>query len=54
MHKSRNLTSHTYNEETADEIANAVKNEYVVLLNGLSHRLEEEQNSQQGSLFKSD
>ncbi|MGV3558271.1 nucleotidyltransferase substrate binding protein [Larkinella arboricola] len=54
MHKSRNLTSHTYNEETADEIANAVKNEYVVLLNGLSHRLEEEQNNQQGSLFKSD
>jgi nucleotidyltransferase substrate binding protein (TIGR01987 family) len=51
MHKSRNLTSHTYNEETADEIATAIKNEYVTVLNDLSHRLESEQNGRQSSLF---
>jgi nucleotidyltransferase substrate binding protein (TIGR01987 family) len=51
MHKSRNLTIHTYNEETADEIAKAIKNEYVNLLNDLARRLEEEQNGQQTSIF---
>ncbi|RRB01075.1 nucleotidyltransferase substrate binding protein [Larkinella rosea] len=51
MHKSRNLTSHIYNAEIADEIAVSVKNEYVSLLNELAHRLEEEQNSQQSSVF---
>lgn len=52
MHKSRNLTSHTYHEETADEIANAIKNEYVTVLNDLAHRLEDEKNSQQGSILE--
>lgn len=54
MGKSRNLTSHTYNEETAIEIVQAVKNEYVGLLNALSSRLEEEQNGPQLSLFDSE
>lgn len=51
MHKSRNLTSHIYNAEIADEIAIAIKNEYVNLLNDLEHRLDEEKNSQQPSVF---
>ena len=46
MHKSRNLTSHTYNEETADEIADAVRNEYVHALGALAKRLNEESGPQ--------
>ncbi|GAB3688078.1 nucleotidyltransferase substrate binding protein [Spirosoma flavus] len=51
MAKSRNLTSHTYNEETAEEIAEAVKNEYAGLFNDLQTKLDEEQLSRQLSLF---
>lgn len=51
MGKSRNLTSHTYNEETANEIADAIKTEYVELFNSLATRLEEERNGRQSSLF---
>ncbi|GAB3918675.1 nucleotidyltransferase substrate binding protein [Larkinella terrae] len=50
MHKSRNLTSHTYNEETADEIAVGIKNEYAALLNALARFLEEQQ-GQSDSIF---
>lgn len=51
MHKSRNLTSHTYNEETADEITTAIRAEYVGLLNTITDRLDREQTSRQPSLF---
>lgn len=51
MGKSRNLTSHTYNEQTADEIVEAIREEYADLFNALLERLEGEQNSQQSSLF---
>lgn len=37
---SRNLTSHSYNEETADEIASAVINTYFDLFKKLEARLE--------------
>ncbi|HEX8332233.1 MAG TPA: nucleotidyltransferase substrate binding protein [Segetibacter sp.] len=43
MIKSRTLTSHTYDEETANEIATAVKEDYFKLFDRLLIRLEEEQ-----------
>ena len=52
MHKSRNLTSHAYNEETASEIADAVREEYAGLLNAIASRLNDEQSNSQLSLFE--
>jgi len=40
MLKSRNKTSHTYNKETAEEICQAVKDEYFSLFQQLETRLE--------------
>jgi nucleotidyltransferase substrate binding protein (TIGR01987 family) len=51
MQKSRNLTSHTYNEETAEEIATAVKLIYFGLFKDLQNRLLAEQKGNQHSLF---
>ncbi len=51
MHKSRNLTSHSYNDETAAEIADAVRGEYAHLLNTIATRLDAEQNNNQLSIF---
>ncbi len=42
MHNSRNLTSHTYNEETAEEIIEKIQSEYFALLNDLHLRLQAE------------
>jgi len=42
MHKSRNLTSHTYNEEVAEEIVEAIRKVYYQLFKDLKNRLEEE------------
>ena len=42
MHKSRNLTSHTYDEETAKEIIDDIRNLYFNLLKELQIKLEEE------------
>jgi nucleotidyltransferase substrate binding protein (TIGR01987 family) len=42
MHKSRNLTSHTYDEQTAEEIIENIRNEYYDLLRNLILRLEKE------------
>lgn len=43
MHKSRNLTSHTYNQETADEIVNEIINSFYHLFLDLNNKLENEQ-----------
>ena len=51
MHKSRNLTSHTYNEETANEITESIKQSYVHLFKALQIKLEEERTGKQNSLF---
>jgi len=52
MHQSRNLTSHTYNEDTAQEIVDGIFNIYYMLLVNLSHTLEEEQSiGRQNKLF---
>ncbi|MFT5877799.1 MAG: nucleotidyltransferase substrate binding protein (TIGR01987 family) [Dokdonia sp.] len=42
MQKSRNLTSHTYNEEIAEEIVSDIQGEYFQYLNSLKQRLETE------------
>lgn len=42
MHKGRNLTSHTYDEQTAEEIIQPIHHEYVGLLHDLVIRLEKE------------
>jgi len=39
MIKSRNNTSHTYNEETADEIAKAIINDYYIEFEKLNKKL---------------
>ena len=51
MQISRNLTSHTYNQETADEIVEKIKVEYFDLFQKLKERLEQEKNGKQGKLF---
>jgi nucleotidyltransferase substrate binding protein (TIGR01987 family) len=51
MKKSRDLTSHTYDEETAKEIVEAIRNEYFDLLKSLQIKLEEERTGKQTSLF---
>jgi len=52
MHKSRNLTSHTYDEETAEEIAFEIRNAYLKLFQQLRVRLENERKGKQGKLFE--
>jgi len=44
MIKSRNLTSHTYDEETVDEIVNIVKTEYIHEFTELQVELESRKN----------
>jgi len=41
MHASRNLTSHTYNEETAAEIIEKIRSEHINLFHALKIKLEE-------------
>ncbi len=42
MHKSRNLTSHTYDEQTAVEIIESIREEYFFLLRDLITRLKKD------------
>jgi len=51
MHNSRNLTSHTYDEETAKEIIDNIRNEYFDLLKNLQFKLEEEKTGKRNTLF---
>lgn len=51
MHLSRNLTSHTYDEETADEIVHEIKSVYFYLFKELRNRLEEESSAKQNTLL---
>ena len=52
MKKSRELTSHTYNSDTADDIAEKISSEYYELLRKLEQRLEEERGGKQTEIFK--
>ena len=51
MKKSRELTSHTYNSDTADDIAQNIADEYYTLLKTLEQRLDEEQTGRQTTIF---
>lgn len=51
MHQSRNLTSHTYDEETAIEIIEEIRNRYFDLFKKFIIRLYEERDGKQNSLF---
>ena len=51
MHNSRNLTSHTYNQDTADEIVEQIIDEYFGLFKELKETLEEERSGKQSELF---
>ncbi|WP_345082126.1 nucleotidyltransferase substrate binding protein [Nemorincola caseinilytica] len=52
MKKSRELTSHTYNSDTADEIAQNIVDEYYDLLTSLEQRLEKERGGKQTTIFE--
>ncbi|MDP4209987.1 MAG: nucleotidyltransferase substrate binding protein [Bacteroidota bacterium] len=51
MHQSRNLTSHTYDEETAEEIIREIRETYFGLLKDLRDRLENERSTNPNTLF---
>lgn len=51
MLNSRNLTSHTYDHETANEIIEKIKTEYLDLFRDLYKKLEEERTGKQRTLF---
>ena len=48
---SRNLTSHSYNEDTADEIADAIINAYYALFKELQFKFEGLRSGDQGQIF---
>ncbi len=50
MHKSRNLTSHTYDEDTAREIVEDIRDAYFELLSRLKSRLDEECQKQEPNI----
>lgn len=51
MIKSRNQTSYTYNEETAHEIVNLIRNAYTSLFRAFRQKMETLRSGQQGALF---
>jgi len=51
MIKSRNKTSHTYNEETADEIYNKILNEYHAAFKRFQQVMEEKSTGNQPNIF---
>ena len=51
MIKSRNLTSHTYNEETAEEIYNKIIGEFYQAFITFQSKMEEKRSGEQMGLF---
>lgn len=51
MHNSRNLTSHTYNQDIADKIVELIIDEYFDLFKELKETLEVESSGKQSELF---
>ena len=51
MHNSRNLTTHSYDKETADEIVLQIRENYFGLFKELKIKLEEESTGKQNLLF---
>lgn len=52
LKKSRELTSHTYDSETAKEIYDDIRSEYIYLFEFLQKKLEEELGGKTGNLFE--
>jgi hypothetical protein len=50
MHNSRNLTTHSYDKETADEIVLQIRENYFGLFKELQIKLEEESTREQNLL----
>lgn len=51
MHNSRNLTSHTYDESTAQDVVDLIRVSFVKLFDSLENKLEKEKSGIQGDLF---
>lgn len=51
MIKSRNQSSHTYNESTAEEIVEKILTQYIMLFNDFDNKMEQIRSGEQGSLF---
>lgn len=51
MHKSRNLTSHTYEKITAQEVIDLIRVSFADLFDALEKALEKEKSGKQGDLF---
>lgn len=51
LNQSRQLTSHTYDSETANDIVNDIINEYFDLFADLQNTLEQERSGSQNNLF---
>jgi nucleotidyltransferase substrate binding protein (TIGR01987 family) len=51
MKKSRDLSTHTYDEETADGIARAIYEDFFKVLKDLENRISQEQSRNQTGLF---
>jgi len=51
MLKSRNLTSHTYNEDVAEEIAEDILEHYFNLFEAFEQKMEQLRTGQQGNIF---
>jgi len=49
---SRNRTSHTYNEKTADEIFIKIMNDYHPAFKAFLHTMEDKRSGEQSRLFK--
>ncbi len=52
MIKSRNLTSHTYNEEVVEEITKDILEQYFDLFEAFEQKMEQLRSSEQGTFFK--
>jgi len=52
MIKSRNLTSHTYNEEVVEEITKDILEIYFDLFEAFEQKMEQLRSSEQGTFFK--
>ncbi|MFN0214430.1 MAG: nucleotidyltransferase substrate binding protein [Saprospiraceae bacterium] len=52
MINSRNITSHTYNEEVAEEIAEDILEQYFDLFEAFEQKMEQLRSGEQGTFFK--
>ena len=51
MKKSRDLSTHTYDQETADGIVHSIYEDFFKVLKDLEKRISQEQSGKQSDLF---